>query len=181
MRVGIDIDDVIYPWYRRAHELCAHAGITNGVEPVTWRPFEEYGCSLEDWVAVLVAAGRGVYTEQPYPEARGALGRLVDAGCEVVFVTARGSFGSNGAAIKGWTRDWMAEHLGDIPHELFFSPDKTAIPTDWFIDDRVDHVRDLTLARVNAYLRTQTWNAHSGLPRVDDLERFADIILGARS
>ena len=28
-RIGVDIDDVLYPWYERAHEVSVAAGITN--------------------------------------------------------------------------------------------------------------------------------------------------------
>jgi hypothetical protein len=175
-RVGIDIDDVIYPWYDRAHELCVAAGITNGVTPSSWSVYEEYGCSLEEWVAVLVEAGRDVYDLPPLEGTVEALRRLRDAGHDIVFVTARGSFGSNGEQIAQWTREWLDEHVTPIlglgGFDLHFSRDKTAVPTDYFIDDNADNVRALCAVGTEAVLRTRPWNADVSL---DELTRCTDL------
>ena len=43
LTVTVDIDDVIYPWYDTAHQVCTDAGISNGVTPRSWVVHEEYG------------------------------------------------------------------------------------------------------------------------------------------
>lgn len=176
-RIGIDIDDVWYGWYDRAHQICVEAGITNGVTPTTWQPYDEYQCPKDAWIKALELAGPSVYDQPPLPGTVDQLRRLVNAGHHLVFVTARGSFGGNGGDIMDWTRAWVQQHLDGLPFELHFNRDKTVAATDYFIDDNVDNVVSLLDAGVDAWLRTRPWNEAADLPRVDDLAQFVDFVL----
>lgn len=176
--VGIDIDDVLFPWYDKAHQACVAAGITNGVQPVTWSPFDEYGCGLQPWLDALevVTLDRSLYTGDPFPGAVEAVRQLKDAGYYVHLITARGYF-KHGELIRETTREWVADHR--IPHDtLTFSKDKTVLWTDFFVDDNVKNCRALQQAGTSAYLMRRPWNHDAvDLPSVHSLGDFADIVI----
>jgi hypothetical protein len=178
MRIGVDIDDVIFPWYEYAHELCVQARITNGVTPMSWSPFLEYGCTIQDWLDVLeVATMDGtLYSGEPYLGAIEALWRLRDAGHEVHLVTARGFF-NFGELIREQTVSWLADW--DVPHDsLTFTKDKTSVPCDVFIDDSAPNVAALTAAGVRTFMLTRPHNATDPYElRVGHVAEFVDLIL----
>ena len=179
MRIGVDIDDVIFPWYERAHYASQHAGITNGVTPRSWYPFREYGCTTEAWLDALAAFTRGncwLYNGQPFEGAAAALHQLKDAGHTIHIVTARGYL-SDGPNVRAKTARWL--DIWSIPHDtLTFSKDKTVVRTDWFVDDNADNIRAVNAAGSRGVLMHQTWNedAHD-LERVDTITAFAKTVL----
>lgn len=177
MRIGVDVDDVLFPWYDRAHRACEAAGITNGVTPQTWQPFDEYGCGLQPWLDALkvVTLDGTLYAGEPYPGAAEQLDRLRSAGHTVHLVTARGYF-VHGDLIRSQTVLWLAKH--GIPHDsLTFSRDKTLITTDWFVDDSADNIDAVNAAGSLGVLVTRPWNEHSDAQRVETLEQFVELVL----
>lgn len=179
LHIGVDIDDVLFGWYDRAHSLCMEAGITGGVVPTTWSPFVEYGCSEKAWWDVLAAGVRSgyLYSGEPIPGAPGALAELMDAGHQVHLVTARG-FGEHGDMVREHTVAWLVDH--EIPHHtLTFSTDKSVVRTDYFIDDNAHNIADVCAAGSRGFLNTRPWNAHvEHTDRVDHVAEFAATILG---
>ncbi|HKY58351.1 MAG TPA: hypothetical protein VJL80_09960 [Aeromicrobium sp.] len=148
LRIGVDVDDVLFPWFEKAHAACERAGITNGITPATWECWKDYGCTLDDWLAVMekVTLDGSLYAGDPYPGVRDALAQLVDAGHTVHFVTARGFF-KHGDLIKRMTVEWINDY--DLPHHsLTFTKDKTVMRLDVAVDDSVKNVTDLTAAQV---------------------------------
>lgn len=180
LRVGVDIDDVLYPWSEVAHRLSVRAGLTQPGTPTppTWAPFEVYGCPADDWYAVLADGARTgeLYFDHPMPLARDALTRIRDAGHTVHLVTARG-FLHNGDLIRRHTVQWLAAHR--IPHDtLTFSRQKTVITTDVFVDDAEHNVHELRDAGVPVYLMDAPHNRHvTGFDRVHSIADFAERIL----
>lgn len=178
-RVGVDIDDVLFPWYDRAHTASVTAGIADILHtPHTWHPYREYGCEPQAWYdALAVATLDGtLYAGEPMPGVVDALTRIRDAGHTVHLVTARGHL-AHGAAIKTQTIQWLDEHT--IPHDtLTFSRDKTVVPCDWFIDDNVDNATAVAATGARAYLHRQPWNLHNRtLPVVRDMTEFAELVI----
>lgn len=180
-RIGVDIDDVLTDWYGRAHYLCTEAGITNGITPRSWHPFREYGCTDQLWYDVLALGTLSgeLYGGPPYDGAVEQVTRLADAGHTIHIVTARG-FLAHGHEIRKQTIDWL-NHWG-IPHDtLTFSPDKTVLTTDWFIDDSIKNYQALDAAGCRgAYLLNRSHNEVSGhctRRRVDSLAEFVDKVL----
>ena len=178
-RVGVDIDDVLFPWYDRAHTASVRAGITTpNNRPTTWWPYREYGCEPQAWYdALAVATLDGtLYAGDPFPGAVDALHRIAAAGHTIHLVTARG-FLAHGPAIKAQTIAWLDEH--QVPHDtLTFSRDKTVVPCDWFVDDNVDNATAVAATGTRAYLLRQPWNQHNQtLPAVQDVPEFARIVL----
>ena len=148
MRVGIDIDDVLFPWYGKAHDACVTAGITNGVTPTGWYPYREYGTTEEAWLAVMatVTLDGSLYNGEPFPGTVEALKRLHDADHTIHLVTARGFF-QHGHLIREHTVNWLAEY--GIPHDtLTFTKDKTIVRTDVFADDAEKNIRALVAAGI---------------------------------
>jgi hypothetical protein len=181
----VDIDDVIFPWYDRAHAACEAAGITNGVTPCTWVPHEEYGCTKEEWWQALGWATHSgdLYRGEPYPGAVQALWRLEAAGHHINLVTARGTHEliapATRLSIHAQTRAWLHEH--HIPYDtLTFSKDKTVVPADFSVDDNIGNYDALEAAGHYPYLVNRPWNIDDGdrRRRVDSLAEFASQIIG---
>lgn len=180
MRVGIDIDDVLYPWYDVAHRVCDTAGITNGATPTSWAPYEQYGCTDQAWFdALAIATLTGeLYGAPPIAGVREQLERLHDAGHTIHLVTARG-FLQHGKIIRLDTIEWINEY--GIPHDsLTFIKDKRLVDVDAFIDDAPHNYDQLAEHGFHVWLLHAPHNVHARTGRdcVATLEEFVDLILG---
>ena len=187
MKIGVDIDDVLYPWYRTAHEVCEEVGITNGKTPTTWQVQDDYGCSLEEWIEALSEAtvsGR-LYEAPPFPGVLRSLERLVEAGHEVHLITARGWL-QHGPVIKGHTIRWLWNW--EVPYtSLTFARDKTILRADVFVDDHPKNWAALWAADLPCFLVQQTWNHDDHIDpalhnlaaetRVDSFNHFTDLVI----
>lgn len=175
MRIGYDFDDIVFPWYDRAHQHCVEAGITNGVEPTTWTPYEEYGVTLEQWLEVLeqgTLAGTLTGRGRPYPGAVQELRKVKTLGHEIIIVTARGYF-KHGHRIKAQTKRWLK--TWKVPYdELYFTKDKASVALDMMVDDNVGNYDMLVAAGVETYLLNRPWNQRPGDDRIriDTLEQY---------
>lgn len=195
-KVGFDIDDVLFPWYLRAHEAAKEAGITNGVEPTTWRPYEEYGCTQEDWLEALevVTLKGSLYLEHgPDEDAARALRSLIFDGHEVHLITARGFIGHS-RLIQKHTVRWLERYA--IPYKtLSFTRQKglkaKELRLDWFLDDNEDNFRDVSQAldydsnvrimgsQSRSILLSRPWNEGVATfpdQRVSSVQQYVDII-----
>ena len=189
--VGVDIDDVLHPWYDTAHQLAVAAGITNGVTPTTWRMATEYGCDLDVWVSVLEeATWKGtLYGVPPIPGRVEALRRLLFDGHRIHLVTARGTAAwttpEQRFEIQQQTKIWIEEFA--VPHDtLTFESDKPSVALrldlDYFIDDGVHNFQDLEqLAETcETYLMTAPHNESFYTPfRLNSMDEFVDVVTGA--
>lgn len=190
--IGVDIDDVLHPWFNTAHQLCEAAGITNGVVPTKWRVFEEYGCDLEVWAQVLDQATKdgALYGVPPIPGAVEALRRLHFAGHRIHLVTARGTgswqSAEQRASIHDQSVEWVSEYA--VPHEsLTFDSDKPRVATerqlDFFIDDGVHNFQALEQVCpdwLQVYLLTAPHNGDFWTPfRLETMDEFADLVIEA--
>lgn len=178
LRIGVDIDDVLFPWFDKAHDACVRAGVTNGITPSQWQCWMDYGCTEDQWLEVMRVAtlDGSLYTGDAYPGAADALRSLRDAGHSIHLVTARGFF-QHGDLIRKHTVEWL--EVADIPHDsLTFSKDKTLVRTDVFVDDSWRNVEQLTAAGVHTWLVDAPHNHTVTYPhRVPDVVEFARIIL----
>lgn len=184
-KVGFDIDDVLFPWYARAHEACVEAGITNGVEPSTWRPYEEYGCSKEDWLEALdvVTLKGSLYIKHgPDEDALRALRSLYFDGHEVHLITARGFIGHS-RLISEHTVRWLERYA--VPYKtLSFTRSKGVkaeqLELDFFIDDNVDNFMDVYSHGIaQSYLLDRPWNhddIRGSFARVRTVQQYVDFI-----
>jgi hypothetical protein len=191
-KVGFDIDDVLFPWYARAHEACVEAGITNGVTPVSWRPYEEYGCTKEDWLEALdvVTLKGNLYLKHgPDEDALRALRSLLFDGHEIHLITARGFIGHS-RLISGHTVRWLEQYA--VPYKtLSFTRQKglraKQLGLNFFLDDNGDNFRDvarvlrpdLSTGEYRSFLLDRPWNqdvATFPQERVSSVQQYVDYI-----
>ncbi len=179
--VIVDIDDVIYPWYARAHEACVIQGLVyEDPIPQTYAPHEEYGVELTHWIdAIRVATLNGhLHSAEPIPGALEGLHSLEDAGWEIQLVTTRGGWQDFADLVKAQTREWL--HDWRVPHRgLHFVREKGNIAqvlgASHAIDDLAKNYYDLTAAGCQVWLQNRPWNAQEkGITRrVSDMREFA--------
>ncbi len=180
LHVGVDIDEVLYGWYDRLHRYCVAAGITNGVTPRSWNPWEDYGCTEAEWVDVVrhgTTTGL-LYLGDPIPGTVHALGRLCDAGHQVHLVTARGTGGYPDAGrVKMLTTRWLDEYA--VPHHtLTFAADKRVVRSTVFIDDSTRTCRSLQASGVHTCMQNTVSNRDDQWAwKVDHLDEFVNGIL----
>jgi hypothetical protein len=187
MRIGVDFDEVVYPWYERAHDVSTLAGITGDcTRPLTWYPYQEYGCSKEEWWAALAEGTESgyLYSASPMEGAIDALHLLREHGAALFIVTARGTASLPlGAQIRRLTRDYIDRW--EIPTDgVFFTQDKEEVARSLklthAIDDRVQNALDFLSAGAISYLHDQPWNlgmTWPGIRRVPNLTTFAERVL----
>jgi hypothetical protein len=174
MKIGLDIDDVLFPWSQHAHNACEAAGITNGAQVTRWRFYEDYGCTADEfWEVVNAAYVDGMLQRSPYPGVTDLLSRVRGDGHSIHLVTARGFEGALAPMIRQHTVEWVAQ----IPHySLTFSADKTVVLADVFLDDSARNVEALHAAGRRAFLMDQPHNQSADhLTRVYDLAGFLNI------
>jgi FMN phosphatase YigB (HAD superfamily) len=185
MRVGVDLDGVVYDFARHVQRyLIEHAGHSPDELAFldSWKFWIEWGWDDDRFMRACdeaVDAGVLYATGEPNAGAVDALHRIADAGHELHVVTAR-SAGTTPTAALVATESWLQAY--DVPYSsLTMSADKTVVPTDVFVDDSLGNYDALVAAGVRAYLLNQPWNApyDDGRRRVVDVAEFADAILGA--
>lgn len=162
-RVGLDLDQVIYPFVQEFRQYAIDREWLTADAPYAtiWAFYESYGWSrdqflmvheefVKDWGyrAGPVIGGR---------ETLQALERLSDAGHEIVLVTARHTTPDQRLAIEVQTREWLSSHRVFFD-ELHFERDKTRVPVDYFLDDRYSNFDALACVGVESWLYDQPWN-----------------------
>jgi hypothetical protein len=149
-------------------------------ETTRWNFYEDWGLTLEEFLKHCHdGADKGfIFTGPTREGAVEAMNALHDRGHEIHIVTDR-SFGSSPDISKLNTLDWLAGH-GFKYHTITFSPDKTVVPTEIFIEDKLENYDALNANGTEVYLINRPWNTHV-LPdnrrRVNTLQEFVDIIL----
>lgn len=189
IKIGLDFDEPIFPWYAYAHEACLAAGLARPEhKPTSWAPHETYECTLEEWVEVLDAevlkGAAGMYRRPFKPGVVDAVKRAYQWGYEIHIVTARGGLGQYGEDIKRLTRQSII-HEGLPYTSLHFAKDKVPVAKelglDYFIDDAPHNWQALHDAGINTYMHTETWNVnYPGVPldrRVSSTKQFLQKIM----
>lgn len=189
IKVGIDFDEPIYPWFNYAHKVSVTAGLATASMPVptVWDPHTVYGVPRDRWLEVLDAevekGTEGMYAWPCDPNAIKAIRRLYTSGYEVHIVTARGSFGSKGHLIRELTKRQLL--VEQIPHTaLHFAPDKEEALRQngihYHLDDRPKHYAEAFEAGATPFLYSMPWNVKYPVPsaqRVHSLDEFVDLII----
>lgn len=187
MVVIFDIDDVLMPWAERVHLACMEAGLTDKPTWTQWDMAKDYGCTLEEWLAVVntLVVPDGIYHAPPYPGAVESIEKLYAHGADIHLVTARG-FMDHAEQIREWTVEWAAKYIQfNVPATLSFAQDKgrvaKAIGATHGIDDRIRNVREMKEAGVDVYIMNQPHNQNDMFPknrRVSSVSEFVERILG---
>lgn len=184
MRVGFDLDGVLYDFGESVRRYLDSIGQVYGWkddahEPHHWDFYEYWHMTREDFVQVChdgVDAGF-IFSGPARPNAAEAVNRVADLGHEIIIITDR-FFGGKPENSHTATTEWLAEH--GIPyHELHFSPNKLLVPTDTFVEDKLENYDALTAGGVKTFLINRAWNAVEGgdaRNRINDISEYADAI-----
>lgn len=180
--IGQDLDGVNF-WFDHAyHHGCVSLGIlpagTPKVRAEHWDFYEDYGHDTAAFIANCHAiADAGLLWEGPMiAGARFAWNELADAGHRIHVITDR-SFGTHPVASHVGTRMWLRQH--QLRHtSLTFSSDKTIVPTDIMLEDKLQNYDALAATSCTPVLINRPWNADPGDTRlrIDTHEEFVALV-----
>ncbi len=153
VRVGIDLDQVVYPF---AEVVAAYLHKATGrpldelVVPNRWAFYTHWGYTSDDFLRLFadgIDAGFIFREGHPLPGALDALWALRARGHSLHIVTDR----SVGRCSQANTEAWLAEH--QVPYDsITYAADKTVVRTDAFIDDMPHNVLALRQVDCAAFL-----------------------------
>lgn len=181
--VGLDLDGCKF-WFDRAYYAgCIKAGLlpadTAHITADVWTFYESYGHDLPTFLANcdrLADLGL-LWDGDMIPGAKTAWEALADAGHRIHVITDR-SFGSHPIASEVGTRMWLARH-GVRYTSLTFSADKTVVPTDVMLEDKLANYDALAETSCIPVLINRPWNhAPDGdaRMRVDTHDEFVALV-----
>lgn len=167
MRVGFDLDGVLYNFgdsVKRYLEATDRGHIwKSGPTPEPfWDFYKDWGWTGAEFVQMCnEGADAGfIFCGPARHNAARAVQAVKDMGHEVIIITDR-QFGSTPYVSHKNTQNWLAKHK--IPYdELYFSADKTCVPTDMFVEDKLENYDALDAAGVEVYLINRKWNYIDG-------------------
>ena len=167
MRVGFDLDGVLYNFgdsVKRYLEATGrqHIWKSGPNKKPYWDFYKDWGWTGEEFVKMCNdGADAGYIFCGPARKGAPEMVRMVkDMGHTIVIITDR-QFGSTPAVSHRNTRTWLNEH--GIPFdELHFSADKTIVPTDIFIEDKLENYDHLITAGTPCVLVNRPWNETDG-------------------
>lgn len=179
LRVGFDLDGVLYNFGESVKRYLdqteqGHLWKSGPTPAPYWDFYKDWGWNGKQFVEFCDAgADAGVIFTGPAREDAANLVKAVKAlGHTVVIITDR-QFGETPEVSHENTRQWLAKH--EIPYdELHFSADKNIVPTDMFIEDKLENYDALTEAGVDAYLVNRPWNdvEPDNRQRIDDITQY---------
>lgn len=182
-RVGFDLDGVLYNFgdsVRRYLEYTGqgHLWKSGPTESPFWNFFEDWGWTTQQFVDFCnKGADEGFIFCGPCREgAVEAVNLVKEMGHEVIIITDR-KFGRDPSVSKINTYKWLDQHK--IPFdEIYFSADKTIVPTDMFVEDKIANYDALKAAGTDAYLMNRPWNepVDDGRVRVPSVLVYANLV-----
>lgn len=184
MRIGVDLDGVLYDFQGAMIDYLAYRSPFIGAKEQlkrkllpTWRFYEGWGMTDSEFLdayAAGVDAGWVLWTGAPLVSYK-EVDDIRRTGHEVFIITDR----SVGKLPQTATRAWLDQY-GFIYDELHFNADKTIVPTDMFIDDKLENYDALHAAGTEVYLLNRPWNTVPGgdyRRRVDTFTEFVGKVL----
>jgi len=179
MRVGFDLDGVLFDFGKSVREYLTSIGREYGFkddkpEPHTWNFFEYWGMDAKEFVQVCHdGADAGyIFQNNVRPNAVAAVTLVKKAGHKIIVVTDR-SFGTTPSVSEEATKKWWKASGFPDYDELHFSPDKTIVPTDIFVEDKLENYDKLMAAGTECWLINRDWNTEGG---PDDRQRINDVM-----
>jgi uncharacterized HAD superfamily protein len=187
--VGFDLDGVLATHQRMAEAVGKEIG-----RPVSYQDwshydyYQTYGITSQRFCELLIEE-RVLENAIPMPLARQAIDDLHERGLRVAICTAR-AFHPRGEAM---TREWLEEHglrydrLTLVHHGETKAHALTSNgPLVSYVDDYLDHLADLTIAKVPIplFVMDQPWNRpNDNFRRVHSVQEYveqADLLARAR-
>lgn len=178
MRIGVDLDMVVYDFIKAFREAALRKGWNMG-EPDCWNYYRTCGMSDEEFADIMhfsVDDLQLFWRGDMLDDAALHISRLKEAGHEIHIVTHRmsGYLYSSEQATKYWLNTKGVEY-----DSLTFSKDKTVVDTDVFIEDNLDNYDALDAAGAKSYLVNRAYNQDETKERrrVDTFGEFAALWL----
>lgn len=167
LRIGFDLDGVLYNFgdsVKRYLDFIGQGHIwKSGPTPEPyWDFYKDWGWTGKEFVELCNAGADAgfIFCGPTRHNAKRAVQAVKDMGHEVIIITDR-QFGTTPSVSHNHTRNWLLQHK--IPFdELHFSADKTIVPTDMFIEDKLENYDALDAAGVEVYLVNRKWNFVDG-------------------
>lgn len=158
MKIGIDIDGVLYDFV-----TSIHAYAERKLGRTLPRNFDRWGFFFDewglDWLAFCQLMEDGCAEGELYHRGELAEGAadvirmLAKLGHEVIFATARGAYA------EAATRAWLDSH--GLYHELVVAAeDKTTLGLDVLLDDSPANIEAARAAGIRGVTFDQPWNRH---------------------
>lgn len=181
MRIGFDVDEVIYR-FTKAYHLWLNEAKGMDLDPeeevqtynwfMRWESYDEFALNLHD----AVDAGKMYWEGDLYePQIAHNLRELRAAGHTIHVVTAR-LFGIEKCALEATKHFFAANDL--IYDEMSIAKDKTSIQTDLFLEDNIKNYDALERAGTVSYLVNRPYNLlDDNRRRVDTVDEFTGLIL----
>lgn len=186
MRVGFDLDGVCYDFAESFRNYLYRAGLHNdyavvGGEPHRWHFYRDWGMTDEEFVQHCHdGADQGIVfgDVRPRDDAASAMNFVKSIGHTTHIITDR-SFGKNpgvNSSLRN-TLKWL-DRYGFRYDTIHFSADKTCVPTDIFVEDKLENYDALEAAGVECYLVNRPWNVDEGdsRKRIKSVQEFATIV-----
>lgn len=175
MIFGFDCDGILYN-FTEGFGFCIPEH-RRGEEPEVYGLGTAWGFTAEEFMA---HARKGVedrllfWTGTPYPEAAEVLRELRQEGHTVKILTHRGAFGEGEALSREATEHWFL--INELEYdELHLVEDKTSVPTEAMIEDKIENFLALEASGIDAYLMDRPWNSKLQTEkRVHSLREFKD-------
>ena len=144
-----------------------------------WDWYKDYGWTTEQFVQFCNdGVDEGFIFRGPEREGFSeAVAKVKSLGHKIVIITDR-SFGTTPKASEDATCEWLAEHNIEYD-ELIFSPDKTTVKTDMFVEDKLANYDALTAAGTFTALINRAWNHVDGGDnrfRINSVSEYADLV-----
>jgi len=103
-----------------------------------------------------------------------AVWAVKNAGHEIVVITDR-SFGKTPSVSENATLEWWDEYGFPEFDEIHFTPNKVIVPTDIFVEDKLENHDAIRATGTTCYLINRPWNEIVGgdhRARIDDISEY---------
>lgn len=175
MKVGLDLDEVLYPFCDQLETYCKWKEIEYEFD-LTKYDFYAPKWDREHFTAVCKQATEEsyLYFEGIYPDTRECMWELKNAGHSLHLVTNR--FLAGGELDKLATLQWLDNY--ELPYDsLTITKDKTIVPVDIFLDDYIHNYDALRMNNTDAWLMNRPHNQiDDARNRVNTLSDFVNLV-----
>jgi 5'(3')-deoxyribonucleotidase len=184
LRVGFDLDGVLFDFARSVQEYmrslglkCEWKGEDEGAQ--SWDFYKQWDLSIDEFIEICddgVDAGY-IFRNNVHRGSHYALEMTKAMGHDIIIITDR-NFGNPKTNSQKATVEWW-EWAGFPDYtELHFSPDKTIVHTDTFVEDKLENYDVLEAAGVDVYLVNRPWNYIEGCTRnrIDGVREYPNAI-----
>lgn len=184
MRVGFDSDGVLDNFGEGVKNTLIAKGLghlwkSGPTKKSFWNFYEDWGWTFEQFKELVdwgVDNGY-IFTGHWRDNAVESVRRVAELGHEIIIITDRG-FGSHPSNSERNTIRAFAQ-AGIEYDELHFTADKTSVPVDVMVEDKLQNYDALVANGTPTYLINRSWNEIPGgdlRNRINDVSEYADAI-----